>query len=232
MKKKTGQIGGIRSDIVDAAARVFGHSGYERATLDEVASIVGIQKGSLYHHIDSKEQLLFAIHQQLNEELDRRMTHAVADKSSSVFKRIERIVGAIIETVAQHREMVSVILRDYRALEPNHLEEVLQHRRHLLKRVETEVKQAFAEERHADLDVGYTVYAIVGMCYWVNEWLDGRNVTSAGHGISRDDHHKIAYNFSRILIDGLRARKTEGEAPKAEKRAVGGRTPKSKKSRA
>jgi AcrR family transcriptional regulator len=231
MKKKARQIGGIRPDIVDAAARVFGRSGYERATLDEVASLVGIQKGSLYHHIDSKEQLLFAIHLQLNEEIDRRMTDAIADKSSGALERIERVVGAFIETIAQHREMVSVILRDYRALEPNHLEDVLQHRRHLFKRVETEVRQAFAEERQTDLDVRYTVYVIVGMCYWVNEWLDGRDLASAGQGISRDDHHAIASNFSRILIDGLRTRKIDGEAPKAIKRAVRRRADKSKKGR-
>jgi AcrR family transcriptional regulator len=231
MKKKAGKIGGIRPDIVHAAARVFGSSGYERATLDEVASLVGIQKGSLYHHIDSKEQLLFAIHLQLNEEIDRRMTAATADKASGALKRIERIVGAFIETVAQHREMVSVFLRDYRALEPNHLEEVLQHRRHLLKRVETEVRQAFAEERQTDLDVRYTVYAIIGMCYWVNEWLDGRNLASAGQGITRDDHHAIAVNFSRILIDGLRSRNNDGEAPKAMKKAVRRRAHKSNKSR-
>jgi AcrR family transcriptional regulator len=47
MKKRKDQEGGIRPDIVDAAARVFGRSGYERATLDEIASIVGIQKGQL-----------------------------------------------------------------------------------------------------------------------------------------------------------------------------------------
>jgi AcrR family transcriptional regulator len=227
MKLKKDQAGGIRPDIVDAAAQVFGRSGYERATLDEIASIVGIQKGSLYHHIDSKEQLLFAIHIQLYEKLDRSMEEAVRDKSSGAMGQIDRMLRTIIETVAQHREMVNVFLRDYRALEPNHLEELIQHRRRFRKRMETVVRQALAEEGRTDLDIRYTVYAIIGMCYWVNEWLDGRDVASAGDGRSRDDHHAIASNFSRLLIDGLRARGAEAETSKvAKERAV---RPKQKK---
>jgi len=215
MKKKKDQEGGIRPDIVDAAARVFGRSGYERATLDEIASIVGIQKGSLYHHIDSKEQLLFAIHEQLYAGLDQRIAVAVGSKVSGALGQIERIVAAIIETVAMHREMVNVFLRDYRALAPDHLNDLIKHRRNFLKRVETVVRQVFSEQRRTDLDVRYTVYAIIGMCYWVNEWLDGRDTASAGQGTGRDDHHVIAATFAKILVDGLRSRDGESESPRA-----------------
>jgi AcrR family transcriptional regulator len=206
MKRNKKRTSGIRPDIVRAAAQVFGRGGYERATLDEIASIVGIQKGSLYHHIDSKEQLLFAIHVQLYEELDRRMDAVVIDATEPAIEKIEGVVSAIIETIAKHREMVNVFLRDYRALEPNHLEDLVQHRRHLLKRIEIIIRQIFADERRNDLDIRYTIYAVLGMCYWVNEWLDGHDVTSAGHGSTRDDHAKIAATFSDILVNGLRTR--------------------------
>src|SRR5258706_4500034 len=48
-----------RQEIIDAAAIVIDRKGYDGATIQEVADAVGILKGSLYHYIKSKEDLLF-----------------------------------------------------------------------------------------------------------------------------------------------------------------------------
>lgn len=212
MRRKKDRASEIRSDIVDAAARVFGANGYERATLDEIAAIVGIQKGSLYHHIDSKEQLLFAIHLRLYAEVDRSMDAAGSDPDASALENLARLVGAIVETIAKHREMANVFLREYRALGAEHLEEHLRHRRLFIKRVESVVRQVITEQKRTDLDVRHTVYAIIGMCYWVNEWLDGRDIASPGQAIARDDHRAIGETFCKLLIDGFRAGPITGDA--------------------
>src|SRR5271155_6081792 len=48
-------------DIVSAAAKVFRTKGYHAATVRDIADEVGILKGSLYHHFDSKEELLYLV---------------------------------------------------------------------------------------------------------------------------------------------------------------------------
>src|SRR5438874_2543096 len=101
----------IRSDIVDAAAKVFGAHGYERATLDEIASIVGMQKGSLYYHISSKEELLFSIHLKLWDILSARLTEAMSGPDKDPLGQLDRVIRAIVDTVAANREMVRVFLR-------------------------------------------------------------------------------------------------------------------------
>jgi AcrR family transcriptional regulator len=47
-----------RDEIMDAALAVFAASGFSHTTLNEVADHAGVTKGCLYHHFDSKEQLL------------------------------------------------------------------------------------------------------------------------------------------------------------------------------
>ena len=49
------------NDIVEAAAEIFREKGFAAASLEDIASEVGMWKGSLYHYIDSKEDLLFAV---------------------------------------------------------------------------------------------------------------------------------------------------------------------------
>ncbi len=48
-------------DIVSAAAKVFRTKGYHAATVRDIADEVGLLKGSLYHHFDSKEELLYLV---------------------------------------------------------------------------------------------------------------------------------------------------------------------------
>jgi AcrR family transcriptional regulator len=50
-----------RANLFDAALAVFAELGYDRATLSDVVDRIGVSKGCLYHHFQSKEQLFLAL---------------------------------------------------------------------------------------------------------------------------------------------------------------------------
>ena len=50
-----------RQDIIDAAEKVFFSQGFETATMDEIARVAELSKGTLYLYFKSKEDLHFAI---------------------------------------------------------------------------------------------------------------------------------------------------------------------------
>src|SRR3954463_5996675 len=50
-----------RARLLEAAAAVFAQSGYHVATLEEVASEVGLTKGAVYSNFESKEALFLAL---------------------------------------------------------------------------------------------------------------------------------------------------------------------------
>jgi len=47
-----------RTDLISAATKVFAARGYRAASLRDIAEAAGIQRGSVYHHVTSKEELL------------------------------------------------------------------------------------------------------------------------------------------------------------------------------
>jgi len=49
-----------KSRILDASLRLFAAGGYDKVSMRDIADAVGILSGSLYHHFESKEQLLQA----------------------------------------------------------------------------------------------------------------------------------------------------------------------------
>ena len=71
-------------DIVSAAAKVFRTKGYHAATVRDIADEVGILKGSLYHHFDSKEDLLYLVVKEPIAQMYRTISEiAAADGSAT-----------------------------------------------------------------------------------------------------------------------------------------------------
>ena len=56
-----GQVQDTRERIIASAALVFGQKGFQRASLDQVASDAGLTKGAIYWHFKSKNDLYFAL---------------------------------------------------------------------------------------------------------------------------------------------------------------------------
>lgn len=71
-----------RSDLLDAAGRVFARSGYHGASVEEVAAEAGYSTGAVYSNFSGKEELFLALSER---ELGKRLAdyRAVADVASS-----------------------------------------------------------------------------------------------------------------------------------------------------
>src|SRR3954451_2553055 len=52
-------MSGRRREVTREAAKLFAQKGYHGTSIGDIAQALGVQKGSLYSHIDSKEDLLY-----------------------------------------------------------------------------------------------------------------------------------------------------------------------------
>jgi len=98
------------AEIVAAAAEVFYEVGYPAATLQEIASRVGLLKGSLYYYIESKEDLLFAV---IETEHERGLGTIVEDEDTVAADPATRLAAFIgrwmrmsLETLPQRASVV------------------------------------------------------------------------------------------------------------------------------
>ena len=99
--------------IVRAASRVFGRSGYERASMGEVAREAGVSKGLLHYHFSSKEDLLIEAQRATFREMHRRFTEralqgerglqAALEALDAMWRSVRELRGGapfIVETLA------------------------------------------------------------------------------------------------------------------------------------
>jgi AcrR family transcriptional regulator len=72
-----------RQAILETAASLFVHQGYQQTSMQQIADAVGLLKGSLYHHYQSKQEILFEITRGPLEDLvEHAMTIAKTDASA------------------------------------------------------------------------------------------------------------------------------------------------------
>ena len=83
---------GTREQIVQAAASLLAHKGYEATSLDDVAAEAGITKGTVYYHFDSKEALYWAVVAPNVEKTILRAEEVVARISSPRDALIELVM--------------------------------------------------------------------------------------------------------------------------------------------
>src|SRR5258708_11824549 len=88
-------------DIVSAAAKVFRTKGYHAATVRDIADEVGILKGSLYHHFDSKEELLYLVVKEPIAQMFRTIAEIAAAEGGAA-EKLRRAISAHLEAFDRH----------------------------------------------------------------------------------------------------------------------------------
>src|SRR4030095_17061442 len=91
--KREDRRSGRQDVILDAASRLFSARGYHATSVQDIADAVGILKGSLYHHFESKEAILYRIVKEPIARLHRTVGE-IAEASGPASANLERAAAA------------------------------------------------------------------------------------------------------------------------------------------
>ncbi|HLW78446.1 MAG TPA: TetR/AcrR family transcriptional regulator [Terriglobia bacterium] len=103
-------------EICRVAARVFYEKGYDGASMQDIADAVHLTKAGLYHHVDSKERLLFEIMNYGMDILDETVLQP-AQSIADPRERLRRTIMGHIDLIVRARDLeITVILHENRSL--------------------------------------------------------------------------------------------------------------------
>jgi AcrR family transcriptional regulator len=187
-----------REAIIAAAARVFQTKGYHAASVQDVADAVGILKGSLYHHFESKEELLYLIVKEPRARLYKTVADIVAGDAPAG-QKLRRAILAHLEAFDQHYPHLFVYLREREEMKRRFRGAPKEYERYWQQILREGVKSG---EFRADLDVEVVSYGLLGMVNWLYKWYDPRGRLSV---------REIAAQLSTMALAGLGAAERSGE---------------------
>lgn len=181
------------SHLVDRAADVFFCLGYNGASTQDIADAVGILKGSLYHYIDSKEDLLFDILVEVHAELRSVVERPRNDDAAT---SLRDIIMAHVLYVADNHAKAGVCAREFRFLSPGRMDVVrgdrVGYERVLVGLVERGQTQGCFR---ADLDARIAAKAVLGMLKLLPHWYQSSGTRTA---------EEIGDQLATIALSGLR----------------------------
>ncbi len=206
-------------DIVAAAAKVFRTKGYHAATVRDIAEEVGILKGSLYHHFESKEALLYLVVKEPIAQMYQTIA-AIAEADLRPTEKLRRAITAHLEAFDRHYPHLFVYLREREELKrrfremigfsPKDYERCWQH---ILREG---VEQG---EFRGDLDIQVASYGLLGMLNWAYKWYDPQGRLGVG---------EVAGQFTALALAGVAAAPTtpgNRPRPRANRAAAKAKSP-------
>src|SRR5947207_9306586 len=122
-----------RSELTRQAARLFAEKGYHGTSIGDLAEAMGVQKGSLYAHIDSKQDLLYETMRD-----GASAFHGALDAIPEALPATEKIRLALrghLRIVAEQLDVATVFVQEWRYLEGERREEILAERRRYEQRI-------------------------------------------------------------------------------------------------
>lgn len=159
-------------EIIEAAAEVFYQSGYAAASVNDVAGRVGILKGSLYHYIDGKEDLLYQLLVETNESALEIIDELDAAGLTG-WAALHPFVTRYTAYNCRNRKKVSVYYRDIGLVGPERFAAVLDQRARFEDWLTAQMRRAQDEgEVDPALDVRLAMMFVFGASNWVYQWYD------------------------------------------------------------
>src|SRR5437588_9872610 len=116
-----------RSELTRQAARLFARKGYHGTSIGDLAEAMGVQKGSLYAHIESKQDLLYETMRD-----GAAAFHGALDEIPEQLRPTEKIrlaLRAHLRIVAAQLDVATVFVQEWRYLEGERRDEILADRR-------------------------------------------------------------------------------------------------------
>lgn len=165
--------------LVKTAGELFFRQGYSATTMDDIARGFGVLKGSLYHHIRSKDELLYMVIKEAVEDYEGHL-QACAALSGSAAEKVRFFVEQHVLNTIRHRISVGVFHREFRHLSGTYREEVVfirdQYDR-FLRGLIAEGQEDGSIRKGADPFL--TSSAVMGMINTVPTWFDPDRPLSA-----------------------------------------------------
>ncbi|MFZ4718355.1 MAG: TetR/AcrR family transcriptional regulator [Ilumatobacteraceae bacterium] len=161
-----------RAEILAIAARVIAERGIKGATVRDIGEAAGILSGSLYHHFESKEQIVLELLLPSVSEQFERSTQICSAKSSAS-EALSQLIRSSVATACSHPNESVILRNEPRTFEENEVLAPLAEirRKTLVMWLDIVKRGVKSGEFRGDLDADVVVRAIFDGVLGTTRWF-------------------------------------------------------------
>ncbi|AZD93961.1 MULTISPECIES: TetR/AcrR family transcriptional regulator [Pseudomonas] len=159
-----------RGKLLQTAAHLFRNKGYERTTVRDLASAVGIQSGSIFHHFKSKDDILRAVMEE-TIHYNTALMRAELAEAGSVRERVLALIRCELQSImGGSGEAMAVLVYEWRSLSARGQADVLA-LRDIYEQIWLQVLGEAKEAGFIKGDVFITRRFLTGALSWTTTWF-------------------------------------------------------------
>ncbi|MFZ0479067.1 MAG: TetR/AcrR family transcriptional regulator [Terriglobales bacterium] len=172
-----------RQEILRTAARLFQQRGYDATSMNDVAAALKLSKGGLYHHFQSKDEILFNIMSHAMDITEERVINVVR-RMQGAEERLRMLIRLHIEVVLSEEDReITVMLHENHPLSPGLRRKINGRKKDYVHFVENLIADVQRQRTPAStVTPRAAAFALVGMINWIYQWyqpngsLDGEAI--------------------------------------------------------
>lgn len=180
-------------EIYSVTVKLFLERGYDNTPLSLIAQELGLSKAGLYHHFESKEQLLFHIHK---HSIDTTLMPVIerAESEPDPQIRLERYIREYAEVMV-HDPAIRVLIEESKRLAPENQAIIRAYWRRGFEVMRSTIVELQAMGKgKSDLNPTIAAFAAIGMCSSTPYWFHHDGAEGIG---------EVGSNFAQIFCQGL-----------------------------
>ena len=167
--------------------------GYDNTPMSVIAKTLGMTKAGIYHHIATKEDLLYAVHRRAIDQ----MLLPVIERADLVPEPEAKLRLFLFEYahLMTRDPAARVLINEAHRLSPERFDEIrgVWRRGYHLVRDSIAALQEIGRCR-SDINPGHAAFAALGMCSWILYWFDYTRPSSG---------NEIAATMCNIFMSGI-----------------------------
>ena len=183
-----------RDEVLSAAERLFAEHGYQATSVRDIADVMDLQAGSLYAHIESKDDLLWDIVTRAADGFFEAV-QPIVSADLVPMEKLRRLISAHVQVITANLDAASVYSTEWRHLAADRKREFAKRRNTYEQLVRGLVRDCIREGTLADVDEKFATLLILSSINWVYQWY------RADGPMTPDE---IARKLTNMLLNGLR----------------------------
>lgn len=160
-----------RQEILRVAARLFQQRGYDATSMNDVAAALKLSKGGLYHHFQSKDEILFHIMNHALDITEQRVVKVVRVIQGPE-ERLRTLIRLHLEVVLSVRDReITVLLHENHPLPPSLRKQINARKKDYIHFVEGLIADVQRQNgSKGPVTARAAALALLGMINWIYQW--------------------------------------------------------------
>jgi AcrR family transcriptional regulator len=183
-----------KKSVFEVAAEVFHRKGYDNTSMSDVATAAGLTKAGLYHHVSSKESLLFTV---LDSGLDLTESYVMKplEGISEPVERLRMMIDLHLRLVLEERNLeVTGLLHECKTLSTSDRTRINRRKKEYVRMTTKLVADVIKKHHIKDVDPKVAAFALLGMLNWTYQWYKTSGSSS---------REQIVETFQHIFLQGI-----------------------------